>query len=101
MYATSSSSRSGPRMASPTSWLGVSGRAPGEEGQPDLVAGDLGDATGADGLLHPVRELRQRVLVDGAPLTGTAYATHHLLAAERLGDPAPLHHREHRLLDGG
>ena len=41
-----------------------------EDRQPDLVAGDLGGAAGADGLLHPVGELRQRVLVDGPALAG-------------------------------
>ena len=72
-----------------------------EDGEADLVAGDLGGAAGADGLLHPVRELRQRVFVDRASLARPPDAAHDLVAAERLGDPAALHHREHGLLDGG
>jgi hypothetical protein len=65
------------------------------------VAGDLGGAARADGLLDAVGELGQGVLVDGAALAGAADAAHDLVAAEGLGDAAALDDGEHGFLDGG
>src|ERR1700754_606625 len=72
-----------------------------EDGEPDLMARDLGGAARTDGLLDAVGELLQRVLVDGAALAGSADSVDDLLAAERLGDPAALDDGEHGLLDRG
>src|SRR5689334_6052767 len=68
-----------------------------EDGQPDLVAGDLGGTPGPDGLLDAVGELGERVLVDGPALAGSSDAADDLLAAERLGDAAALDDGEHGL----
>jgi len=72
-----------------------------EDRQPHLVAGHLGRAGGADGLLDPLGELRQRVLVHRTALAGPAHPDDHLLPGERLGDAAALDHRQRRLLHGG
>src|SRR5690349_2103301 len=73
----------------------------GEDRQPHLVTRDLGRALGPDGLLDALRELRDRVLVDGPALAGLADATHDLRPAEGLGDAAALDHGENRLLHRG
>src|SRR4051794_37668751 len=72
-----------------------------EDGEPDLVAGDLGGTPGPDGLLHAVGELGERVLVDRPALAGAPHAAHDLLTAERLGDAAALDDREDGFLDHG
>src|SRR2546425_734797 len=47
------------------------------------------------------RRLLRGVLVAGGALAGPPHPADDLVAAERLGHPAALQHREHRLLDGG
>src|SRR5262245_43594165 len=61
----------------------------------------FGSAGRADGVLDLLRQLLECVLVDRATLTGPPHPCDHLLAAERLRHPGPLHDREYRLLDGG
>src|SRR5690349_11002794 len=72
-----------------------------EDGEPHLVAGDLGGTPGPDGLLDPMGELGERVLVDGPALAGAAHAAHDLVAAERLGHATAFDDGEHGLLNRG
>ena len=72
-----------------------------EDGQADLVGGDLGGAVGADGLLDPLGEQLQVVLGDGPALAGLADAADDLGPAERLGAAAALNPGQGGLLDRG
>src|SRR5215207_6107406 len=72
-----------------------------EDREPDLVARHLGAAARPHGLLDPLGQLLQCVLVDRPALARPAHAAHDLLAAERLGDTGTLDDGQHGLLDGG
>src|SRR5262249_23473263 len=65
------------------------------------MAGYLGRPARPDGLLDLLGQHRDRVLVDRPALAGFADPDDDLRAAERLGHPAPLDHREDGLLDRG
>src|SRR5690606_29633336 len=67
--------------------------------QPDLVAGDLGTARGAELLLDALRQPSQGIFADSAPLAGATHTRDDLLAAERLGRPGTLHHGQRQLFD--
>ena len=54
-----------------------------------FMAGYLGRAAGPDRLLDPVRQLLQRILVDGSTLAGAPDAADHLVPAED-GSVTPL-----------
>ena len=75
-------------------------RAAAQDGQADLVGGDLGAARRPDRLLDPLGEPRQVVLGDRAALAGLADTDDDLVAAERLGGPGALDDRQARRLDG-
>src|SRR5690606_6454389 len=72
-----------------------------EDGQAHVVARHLRSAARPDGLLYPLGQQRDRVVVDRPPLAGLAHASDDLRTAERLGHPAALDDREDRLLDRG
>src|SRR5690606_16408662 len=65
--------------------------------QPDLVAGDLGTARGAELLLDALRQPSQGIFADSAPLAGATHTRDDLLAAERLGRPGTLDRKSTRL----
>src|SRR5690606_36448886 len=72
-----------------------------EDGQPDLVGGDLGGPAAADGLLDPLSEDGEGVLGDRAALAGPTDPGDDLAAGEGLGDARPLgDHEQHGLLGG-
>src|SRR3954469_6013711 len=72
-----------------------------EDGQAHLVGGDLGGAIGADGLLDPLGEQLEVVLLDRPALTGLSDTADDLGPAERLGASAALHHGERGLFHRG
>ena len=72
-----------------------------EDGQADLVGGDLGAALAAQRVLDLLAEAGQVVLGDRPALAGLADAGDRLLAAERLGRAGALDHGQLHLLDGG
>src|SRR5687768_10925106 len=72
-----------------------------EDRQTHLVGRDRGPAAAADRLLDPRGQQRQVVLDDRAALARLPYPADDLGPAERLGDPAALHHSQGHLLDRG
>src|SRR5579875_1307606 len=72
-----------------------------EDGQADLLAGDLAAPGRPQLVLHPLGEERQRILADRSALTRLPHPGDHLGAGERLDDPRPLDHRQCGRLHGG
>src|SRR5450755_4959484 len=72
-----------------------------ENGQADLMRGDLAAAAAPDGVLDLLSQDRQLVLGDGPALARLLHAVHDLVPVERLSDPAALANRQDHALLGG
>ena len=72
-----------------------------EDGQANLVRGNLAAATAPDRVLYPLSQDRQLVLRHRPALAGTPHAADNLVPVERLSDAAALgHHQDDCLLRG-
>jgi hypothetical protein len=68
--------------------------------QPHLVAGHLGRTGRPNGVLHLLGQKVERIIIDLAPLTRSAYSANDLFAAERLRNAAALYNGQHSRFHG-